>query len=155
MRGGGDLFLQRGDAGCSAFTFAGGETCCLGLTVSVSSSLSAEGAGGDERGGCSSSFLTAGNVLSPSSFILSFTSFFSSFSSTVSLSFNSTSSFSSFTSSSFFSASSSSSSPPSPWWYCDKRTCHARLQTHDTVLNWWTTLRGMKYTSSWQRRMRA
>lgn len=29
-------------------------------------------------------------------------------------------------------------------WYCLRRMCQARLQTADTVLNWWTTFLGMK-----------
>ncbi|KAA8591302.1 hypothetical protein FQN60_002245 [Etheostoma spectabile] len=38
---------------------------------------------------------------------------------------------------------SSSLSFPSGW-YCWRRMCQARLQTADTVLNWWMTFRGMK-----------
>lgn len=143
--------MQRGVAESSAFTFAGGDACCLYLPpsfiLSVSSSLSlaqltlesTEGAGRVGRSRCFCSFLPVDKVLfsatptSSSSFI-PLSSFSSSFASTVSPSF-------SLTSSSPFKSSSSSSSP---WWYCCKRTCHARLQTDDTVLNWWTTLRGMK-----------
>lgn len=29
-------------------------------------------------------------------------------------------------------------------WYCLSRTCQAKLQTAETVLNWWTTFRGIK-----------
>lgn len=143
--------MQRGVTESSAFTFAGGDACCLCLPpfiLSVSSSLSlaqlmlesTEGAGRVGRSRCFSSFLPADKVpfsatpTSSSSSFIPFSSFSSSFASTVSPSFSSTSS-------SPFKSSSSSSSP---WWYCCKRTCHARLQTDDTVLNWWTTLRGMK-----------
>lgn len=38
----------------------------------------------------------------------------------------------------------SSSLSFSSGWYCLRRMCQARLQTADTVLNWWMTFLGMK-----------